>query len=607
MRTRTQRFSATSDLGGAGTAPPDPHPGIGSIVGVAFVLVATLAAPVAAEPAVLAVEKDAVLVELGADDGVGAGAVLELLQEVTVRDPVTRETLRDVFPIGQLTVVRAGDGVAEAIPDETAKGRVRVGDTVRLLTAKQKLADPWTERLQETEPIAARPERGPGGSESKGDRLQEIADAEAVRAVWQETLGRPLLDRVALWEDLLRADPDNRHASAITDEIANLRAQQRRIDVALAAPPADRAAALAEALASLDARATRGGLGAAELSRARPGRPVALAFTVLDAAAAAEGWLYVRAAGADSFQRLALRADGDGYLRGEIPAALVAPPGVEWFVETAAAGGEPAPAVGSQETPRRIDVADLSDPEVARRGRSQVRMAADYVDFDGGLTAGFDQYTQAEIDFAYRFLTREVYAFRLGFGTLTGVGGPKDVIDADPLDLCRDETNTFQCRKVSFTYGYVETEHRLRPNVAVMLRPQIGRLTVARTDVADPGDCLEGDLDPGCSVGRSYGFRARVRLGEETATNLVVGLAATRNVGTVFEAAYTWAAARELPVVLAVQVTDLPVTENLGVRIVGDVGWRRASWVYPSLRLSYQARDVDHAGFSGGLGLNFDW
>lgn len=106
-----------------------------AVIGVAICL-AALARPAGAGPVVLQVDGDSVLVELGADDGVGAGSVLELLHEVTVRDPVTQETLRDVFPIGELTVVRAGDGVTEARPDATVKGRVKTGDAVRLVSKK---------------------------------------------------------------------------------------------------------------------------------------------------------------------------------------------------------------------------------------------------------------------------------------------------------------------------------------------------------------------------------------------------------------------------------------------------------------------------------------
>ena len=108
--------------------------------------------------------------------------------------------------------------------------------------------------------------------------------------------------------------------------------------------------------------------------------------------------------------------------------------------------------------------------------------------------------------------------------------------------------------------------------------------------------------------GRSwFGGRGRIRFGSESGTNLIIGAGFTKGVGTLLEAAYNWLPSPAVPVQLSVQVTDMPVPENFGVRLIGDIGWRGLSWFYPSLRLSYQARDIDHAGFSGGLAMNFDW
>ena len=183
----------------------------------------------------------------------------------------------------------------------------------------------------------------------------------------------------------------------------------------------------------------------------------------------------------------------------------------------------------------------------------------------------------------------------------------EDVIDEDATGTCTDRDGNHRCRRLAFTYVYAEAELRLRPNVAVMLRPQYGRLTFDDRGDGQPDDCLQGELAAGCDVTHGGGVRARLRLGPETGTNLLLGAAFTSQVGTLLEAAYSWAPHPQVPVLLAVQVTDLPIPEDFGVRILGDVGWRKLAWVYPSLRLSYQARDVDHAGFSGGLGLNFDW
>jgi hypothetical protein len=41
--------------------------------------------------------------------------------------------------------------------------------------------------------------------------------------------------------------------------------------------------------------------------------------------------------------------------------------------------------------------------------------------------------------------------------------------------------------------------------------------------------------------------------------------------------------------------------------LLADVGLRWLPWFYPSLRASYQARSTNHAGFSGGLAMNFNW
>jgi len=87
----------------------------------------------------------------------------------------------------------------------------------------------------------------------------------------------------------------------------------------------------------------------------------------------------------------------------------------------------------------------------------------------------------------------------------------------------------------------------------------------------------------------------------------VIGASFTRHVGTLLEAAYHWLPAQTVPVQIMVQVTDEPVPQDFGVRLIGDVGVRRFGWCFPSVRVSYQARDIHHAGVSGGMAMNFDW
>jgi hypothetical protein len=309
----------------------------------------------------------------------------------------------------------------------------------------------------------------------------------------------------------------------------------------------------------------------------------------------------VREAGATTFDRQPLAPDGDGYLRGTIPAEAVHGDGLAWYV---AAGDHPM--LGDEREPRTISIdRDLADPPPAE-GRTTIHTSLDYVDFDGDLDQGFDQYYQAEVDAAYRFLT-PVHTIRLGFGTLSGKGGPKDVIDEDPTHTCHNAAGAFECRAVSFSYVFTEFEFHPRPQIAVMLRPQAGVITTDTRSDGGPRRCSSEVHLAECDFATGFGFRGRVRIGEELGTNLELGAGFTSGIGTLFEALYHWYPNKLVPVQLAVQVTDLPVPEDFGVRLLADVGWRGMSWVYPSVRVSYQARDIDHVGVSGGAALNFDW
>ena len=548
---------------------------------------------------VVAIEGTDVYVDLGARDGVGAGSELELLHEVVAKDPRTGATLRDRFALGTLTVEKSGDRVSVAHAGDGLKGRVLAGDHVRRVSPQRTFVDAWAERAQKASAPAT-----PGDSRTPVEGLDH---EKLARAAWEDTLGKPLEERVARWLDLLRADPQSPYRASVQREIASLKEQITKREAALAnakaARPGDRSPRIAELVAMLDTGNQP--LIDAPIANVVAGESIGMAFIVRQPASTLRAWLYARARGGAGFSRSELVADGDAYLRGTIDASLVHGSAVEWYVEIAGADGEPGPVLGSQTAPRVIQVEPVVSETAIAQGRSHIDAHVDYVDFDGKLAKGFDQYSQAEIDFTYRFL-QPVYAVRLGFGTLNGIGGPKDIIDADPTHHCLDTSGTFRCARVSFSYVYTEVEFKLRPNAALMLRPQAGLLTSDDEPMSDAGRCNGADI-ASCRFRTGLGARARLRLGEEQGTNLILGAGFNQGIGTLLEAAYTWRPAPVVPVQLSVQVTDQPVPEDFGVRLIADVGWRQLAWFYPSARLSYQARDIDHSGVSGGVAMNFDW
>jgi hypothetical protein len=551
-----------------------------------LIVLCVLSATAAADPVVLAVDGTDIYVELGAKDGVGAGSHLELLHEVTAKDPRTGAVLRDHFALGQLVVERAGDSIAVAHADDALANRVIAGDGVVLVSAKQQFVDPWAEQVAASKPV---PRVGPGN----------VDHAALARAAWQDTLGLAPEPRIGRWEQLLAQDPDTPYRKAVVGEIASLRDQIAKRDAAVAAAktasPDVRRPRIADLVAAISAGDDP--LVVAPVTKALPGQAVELAL--LARVPVDHAWLFARARGAVGFTRSELVHDGDAYLRGTINAALVHGDAVEWYVQTAQ--GE---VVGSASTPMSIAVErPVTEPPPARN-RSHVDLHVDYVDFDGRGQKGFDQYYQAEASLTYRFLD-PVYAVELGFGTLSGTGGPKDVINHDPVH-CLDGQGVYRCRHVTFSYVYTQFELELQHAVHLMLTPQIGSLTTDTMPGSDGSRCQGSDVT-GCEQDTGYGGRVRLRLGEEMGTNLVIGASITHNVGTLLEAAYHWLPAPVVPVQIMVQVTDEPVPQDFGVRLIGDVGYRKLGWFFPSVRVSYQARDIHHAGFSGGMAMNFDW
>jgi hypothetical protein len=569
-----------------------------------FLIIAFWSAPAFAEPVVLAIDGKDIYVDIGAKDGVGAGAKLELLHEIVATDPSTGKPLHDRFALGTLEVARSGDGVSVARADGELAKRVLVGDHVRLISAKRTFVDPWAEQVAASKAVVAPAPPGPNGV--------AIDHAALARDAWQATLGLPPEQRIAKWDELIASDPQTPYRRAIEVEIASLDRQIDERDAALAKArltTGDRGPEIAELAAQLarEDDVIGGALAVSTIARGVPNRPIELAFLVRRPAQVGRAYLYVRTHGEPGFHRTELVRDGDAYLRGKISAEAMRDAGVDWYVEVSAPNDDEhsRPAIGSQLLPQSLGVeAVVAEPPPAV-GRSHVDVHVDYVDFDGGLSKGYDQYYQAEADFMYRFL-EPIYSVRLGFGTLSGIGGPKDVIDKDPMQSCLDSNGVYQCKRVTFSYVYSEYEYRIRPNVAVLVRPQIGVLS---TD-SMPGDnatrCQSRDV-AGCQFLTGLGGRLRLRLGEEQATNLVLGASFTRGVGTLLEAAYHWLPAAVVPVQITVQVTDQPVIEDFGVRLIGDVGYKRLGWFYPSLRVSYQARSLDHTGVSGGMAMNFDW
>jgi len=396
-----------------------------------------------------------------------------------------------------------------------------------------------------TAPTASRPGTPPAPD----------AERAALRAAWDAALKLPPPERARVWEGFLAAWPQTELAGPIRAEIALLRAAPE------GSTEEDASDAPVAAVMKTGAPNT-----------ALAGEPVFITLTHLAGPAPQVAMVHWRAPGAPGFQTLHMRAEPTGHFRAQLPQEAVAEPALEYFVEVADEDGASQVVAGSATSPQRVAIQLPSSARpIERDHRSRVRIHDEYVDFN--RFKGNDVYNLFEVDFLYRVLTT-VHSVRVGFGSYQGRGTPKELLDTDAVP-----------KRVGFTYGFSELEIRLHESLAGLGRVSAG---VNRQ-------------------GLSTGLELGLRIGSETGTSLTLRGATLSKIGKRANLALAWDAVEGWPMSAEVVVTNEPIGEDLGVRLLYTVGRSITPWLDLSGRVGYQLRDINHSGLTLGLGTTFHW
>jgi hypothetical protein len=513
-----------------------------------------------ARGAVVEASAGEIYINLGARAGVEDGARLRIKRPIKLRHPITRKWVQDWLPVGAAEVTQAGQQLSMAVLAPELLAEVAVGDIVEVYVERDDDPPPPTPKKP------AKPDPDPRPVDDRP--LPQIdADTQAVLTVWASTKGAGLEVRIGAWEGYLATHADSPHAGAIEADLALLRELR---DVL--APPT---ATSRTSVHRLDHHAP---------TQAVAGEAVPLVFVIAGPACAADAvgptcppltaWLHYRAIGAPTYQRLRLAREDDLYLRGELPPAAVAAPGVEYFVEVIDASG----AAGVAVSPHAIEI---DAPGVAARfeparRRTRVSVSATWMDFATfdrrDDTDHTDRFYQLETDVTYRIDGR-LAAMSAGLGMIQGEGGLADPAPGVAI------------RHAGFQYGYAEAELQLAHRLGAAAR------LIAGVD----------------SDGLGFGGAARLRIGEPEATHLALTASRIAGIGALTEVRFQVDPFGQAPVGLSVGVTDQPAQGDLAVRLGVDVGLRTLPWLEPVVRVSYQGRTVEHSGLGAGLGLNFHW
>lgn len=552
----------------------------------------------------MAVADGEIFVDLAGARGAKQGDVVELWRPVELRHPVTRQRIRDRFPIGTITLSHVGESLARATDVSGLDREPQRGDIVILRRAVSAARPapppappptipPWPTDTAHA-PDQAEPTAPGGAAAAPGKNATPVKpaaeptkpaspaerDAQAVTELFDSLRGSTVVKRVNAYEAWVAKHPESPYSTFLFEEAALLRravgvyqelqqSRARKLDVTIEqfAPPEE----------------------------ALPDQPLTMALRLRGKPTAVI--IHLRTTGQPSFETMTLRRTGRDYYSVTIPAKRMEEPGLEYFFEATSPDGKSHPLLGGVGAPLRVEVRSIPEPTRFRPPRATVALWTDYADYN--RFRGNDVAWQTEGYFGMRFGDIGVRALRSGFGVYRGVGGSLE--DLDELDKSP--------RKIGLTYGYLEGEFGIHELFSVLARPVVG--------LGDDG--ITG------------GAQTLVRIGNDLGTNLQLGGEILGTVGLRGIAQFELKVFEDWPMMLRSEVTNQPAgsasslgevrpdvddalpedtsldANDIGVRGIAQVGYRIVDSLIVSVRGSYQGRTINHSGPGFGGAISYSW
>jgi hypothetical protein len=518
------------------------------------------AAPAGAsvEGAVLAIQGEDLVVDLGAARGAVDGAVVEIWRPLKLKHPVSGKVLTDRFRIGALELTQVQKTMALARATAPLSRPAEVGDVVVLAAAPSHAPSPG---------VGPASPPAPSAEEHTGEKPPEDPEARAVSELFDALKGADLWSRVRRYEEYVKAHPTGRYARTLGEEAAALR---ELIGVR------DRAAE--QALPRL--------VSFSPPREALAGSPLRIAVELDGRAAGAV--LHVRRRGVPGYQSLPMTPIGNAFFAVVLPEDVVLGPMLEYFIEAIAPSGTAGAVEGTADSPRELEVFEPPRPYAPRKLPSHVEISTDYADYN--RLRHNDYAWQTEGWFGVRYGDTGVRALRTGFGVYRGVGGSVNDLDVQGLPP----------RSVGLTYGWLESEFGFHHLFSVGTRAIVGLV----------------------DAGVSGGGQVMIRIGNDLGTNLVLGGEILGALGVRGIAQLELNTFARVPIVLRTEVTNQPAgfaptaptaggaatsTSDIGGRGIVQVGYRFTPDFLVALRGSFQGRTIQHAGPGFGGAVGYSW
>jgi hypothetical protein len=545
------------------------------------------------EGTVLLLDGGDVVVDLGKARGVGDGDVVELWRPIKVKHPVTGKLITDRFKIGELRITQARDVLSLARPSGALLRPVESGDVVTIagrapavVTTVATIPTPIAKPTATAKPAAtnvattatAPASTGTGvvtwGKEPCKETRAEDEDAVELSVLFDNLSGASPDTRVLRYEAWARAHPKSRFARVVLEEASALRETGE--------PRVEKKADTIELLS------------ASAPSELLKGRPASIGLELVGPVSGAV--FYAAVDDEPAFQPITMSTAGPRYWVVTIPEARVAGTRLRWFVQGVLPSGKTVAIVGDPASPREAKIVEATNPSTPKPHDATAAIWMDYADYN--RLKNNDRALQVEAHFGMRIDDIGLRAVRSGLGVFRGNGGSVDDLDIQHI----------ASREVGLTYGFLEAEFGLTHFWGLIARAVVG--------LGETG--LDG------------GGQLFVRLGNDKATNLLIGGEFLGGVGLRGITQIELNMFPRFPIMVRTEVTNQPAgvspsksdldaqkskdglvhsdsAADVGVRAIVQFGFRQTKNFAWYLRGSYQGRNIIHSGPGAGMGVTFSW
>ena len=534
---------------------------------------ASFAASEPAEGYIVFLDKKELIVNLGYQNGLLPKSKIDLYRRLVVIHPYSNQPIVDRFPIGSVTpdevgkslsIVRRWKGLSRA-PERGDIAVFTPAPTIKKTTPKPVLLSKGTKDLP--------------------------ADSRALQRIFANVLGQPIPDRIKAYEQFIKAFPKSVHVDSVGNEIRAM----RLFETQLRAPK--------NAVAKVQVKPKKPAKIKARSAQPSPifvgenleivvavTRPQDITQVSLLVAPSQveksrnpkkgsdlEGWTVVR-----------MTRDGDYYYRAKLPEKLANKVGqLDYFIEAVRNDSSFAPIYKNASSPGSITI-NPPPPGDTQPGKTKVSILGRVVDFNQPGTAS-DGYNQFETSISYQVDYYRLQAVRFGIGSISGG------CTLSPSQECMDDTpassDEGRERQLSLNYAFAEAE--------------IGGQWVGLAARITGGNHQGG---VGNTASKSDGFELRARIGQLNKTRLVFGLANLDDLGSKGFLDAHIEVLEKVPLKAGVVVTSLPVqSSDWGVQLSAQAGYRITDMVSVQGLLGWNARTINHYGFTFGGGLGLEW